>query len=88
MSVGLVLYRINKANFEDRFMGIDGTGLLRFLHGLLADMHYGTGMMNRCSDILETEFEHCSDLNTTLFLKRFEYEKLDFKFLGNIFEKA
>ncbi|KAM7524476.1 hypothetical protein LguiA_014378 [Lonicera macranthoides] len=54
----------------------------------VADMHYGTGMMTRCRDILETEFEHCTDLNTTLFLKRMiESEKPDFiAFTGdNIF---
>ncbi|XP_029130597.1 probable inactive purple acid phosphatase 28 [Cajanus cajan] len=36
----------------------------------VADMHYGTGTMTRCRDVLASEFEFCSDLNTTRFLKR------------------
>jgi hypothetical protein len=42
-------------------------------------MHFGNGMMSRCRDVLESEFEYCSDLNTTRFLKRMlEAEKPDF----------
>lgn len=42
-------------------------------------MHFGNGMMTRCRDVLESEFEYCSDLNTTMFLKRMlEAEKPDF----------
>ncbi|XP_050919340.1 probable inactive purple acid phosphatase 28 isoform X2 [Lathyrus oleraceus] len=33
-------------------------------------MHYGNGMVTRCKDVLASEFEFCSDLNTTRFLKR------------------
>ncbi|XP_062163114.1 probable inactive purple acid phosphatase 28 isoform X2 [Alnus glutinosa] len=45
----------------------------------VADMHFGNGMMTRCRDVLESEFEYCSDLNTTRFLKRMlEAEKPDF----------
>lgn len=41
-------------------------------------MHYGTGL-TRCRDVLTSEFEWCSDLNTTLFLKRMiDAEKPDF----------
>ncbi|KAH1232130.1 hypothetical protein AAZX31_09G058100 [Glycine max] len=37
----------------------------------VADMHYGTGTsVTRCRDVLASEFEFCSDLNTTRFLKR------------------
>ncbi|KAK7303938.1 hypothetical protein RJT34_14864 [Clitoria ternatea] len=36
----------------------------------VADMHYGTGNVTRCRDVLASEFEFCSDLNTTRFLKR------------------
>ncbi|PWA76642.1 Metallophosphoesterase domain-containing protein [Artemisia annua] len=44
----------------------------------VADMHYGTGL-TRCRDVLSSEFEWCSDLNTTLFLKRMIHvEKPDF----------
>ncbi|XP_071737110.1 probable inactive purple acid phosphatase 28 [Rutidosis leptorrhynchoides] len=53
----------------------------------VADMHYGTGL-TRCRDVLSSEFEWCSDLNTTLFLKRMiNLEKPDFiAFTGdNIF---
>ncbi|CAH1449435.1 unnamed protein product [Lactuca virosa] len=53
----------------------------------VADMHYGTGL-TRCRDVLTSEFEWCSDLNTTLFLKRMiDAEKPDFiAFTGdNIF---
>lgn len=50
-------------------------------------MHYGTGL-TRCRDVLSSEFQWCSDLNTTLFLKRMiDAEKPDFiAFTGdNIF---
>ncbi|KAL8223061.1 hypothetical protein R6Q57_020460 [Mikania cordata] len=53
----------------------------------VADMHYGTGS-TRCRDVLSSEFEWCSDLNTTLFLNRMiDAEKPDFiAFTGdNIF---
>ncbi|KAI7733751.1 hypothetical protein M8C21_014016 [Ambrosia artemisiifolia] len=53
----------------------------------VADMHYGTGL-TRCRDVLSSEFDSCSDLNTTWFLKRMiEDEKPDFiAFTGdNIF---
>jgi len=36
----------------------------------VADMHYGSGSLTRCRDVLPSEFEFCSDLNTTRFLKR------------------
>ncbi|XP_004487999.1 probable inactive purple acid phosphatase 28 isoform X1 [Cicer arietinum] len=36
----------------------------------VADMHYGSGTITRCRDVLASEFEFCSDLNTTMFLKR------------------
>lgn len=67
---------------------------LRFRHDgtfkilQVADMHFGNGMLTRCRDVLETEYEHCSDLNTTHFLRRMiEMEKPDFvAFTGdNIF---
>lgn len=51
-------------------------------------MHYGTGMLTRCRDVLASEFDYCSDLNTTRFLKRIiQSEKPDFiAFTGdNIF---
>ncbi|XP_061964355.1 probable inactive purple acid phosphatase 28 [Populus nigra] len=54
----------------------------------VADMHYGTGMLTRCRDVLASEFDYCSDLNTTRFLKRIiQSEKPDFiAFTGdNIF---
>ncbi|XP_057433097.1 probable inactive purple acid phosphatase 28 isoform X1 [Lotus japonicus] len=54
----------------------------------VADMHYGTGMVTRCRDVLASEFEFCSDLNTTRFLKRIiQAENPDFiAFTGdNIF---
>jgi predicted MPP superfamily phosphohydrolase len=54
----------------------------------VADMHFGNGMMTRCRDMLASEFEYCSDLNTTRFLKRMiQAEKPDFiAFTGdNIF---
>lgn len=50
-------------------------------------MHYGNGL-TRCRDVLASEFERCSDFNTTLFLRRMiESEKPDFiAFTGdNIF---
>nr|XP_043628518.1 probable inactive purple acid phosphatase 28 [Erigeron canadensis] len=53
----------------------------------VADMHYGTGL-TRCRDVFRSEFEWCSDVNTTLFLKRMiDIEKPDFiAFTGdNIF---
>ncbi|ESQ42692.1 hypothetical protein EUTSA_v10013720mg [Eutrema salsugineum] len=36
----------------------------------VADMHYGMGSITRCRDVLDAEFEYCSDLNTTRFLRR------------------
>lgn len=33
-------------------------------------MHFGSGGLTRCRDVLPSEFEFCSDLNTTRFLKR------------------
>ena len=37
----------------------------------VADMHYDSGtIVTRCKDVLASEFEFCSDLNTTQFLKR------------------
>ncbi|XP_009587984.1 probable inactive purple acid phosphatase 28 isoform X2 [Nicotiana tomentosiformis] len=36
----------------------------------VADMHYGNGMVTRCRDVLESEFNYCSDLNTTQFLRK------------------
>lgn len=42
-------------------------------------MHYGNGVTTRCRDVLAAEFDYCSDLNTTQFLKRMiEAEKPDF----------
>lgn len=42
-------------------------------------MHYGNGRTTRCRDVLPSEFKYCSDLNTTLFVKRMlEAEKPDF----------
>ncbi|XVE71905.1 hypothetical protein DITRI_Ditri10aG0188800 [Diplodiscus trichospermus] len=67
---------------------------LRFRHDgtfkilQVADMHFGTGILTRCRDVLPTQFDHCSDLNTTLFLKTMiQLEKPDFiSFTGdNIF---
>ncbi|KAI3884787.1 hypothetical protein MKW92_049260 [Papaver armeniacum] len=57
----------------------------------IADMHYANGKMTRCKDVLASEFEYCSDLNTTLFVKRMiEAEKPDFiAFTGdNIFGQS
>ncbi|PSS36385.1 Inactive purple acid phosphatase [Actinidia chinensis var. chinensis] len=54
----------------------------------VADLHYGNGIVTRCRDVLATEFDRCSDLNSTRFLKRMiEAEKPDFiAFTGdNIF---
>ncbi|CAN0901313.1 Probable inactive purple acid phosphatase 28 [Linum grandiflorum] len=54
----------------------------------VADMHFGTGMVTRCRDVMASEFDYCSDLNTTRFLRRMiEFEKPDFiAFTGdNIF---
>ncbi|XP_065850461.1 probable inactive purple acid phosphatase 28 [Euphorbia lathyris] len=54
----------------------------------VADMHYGTGAVTRCRDVLPSEFDFCSDLNTTRFLHRMiRSEKPDFiAFTGdNIF---
>ncbi|XP_065016520.1 probable inactive purple acid phosphatase 28 isoform X2 [Musa acuminata AAA Group] len=44
----------------------------------VADMHYGNGLVTRCRDVLPSEAARCSDLNSTLFLKRMiEAEKPD-----------
>ncbi|KAJ4911185.1 putative inactive purple acid phosphatase 28 [Raphanus sativus] len=36
----------------------------------VADMHYGMGSITRCRDVVAAEFDYCSDLNTTRFLRR------------------
>ncbi|EPS60240.1 hypothetical protein M569_14564, partial [Genlisea aurea] len=57
----------------------------------VADMHFGNGKLTRCRDVLDVEFEHCSDLNTTRFLQRMiEIENPDFvAFTGdNIFGRS
>ncbi|KAG2310766.1 hypothetical protein Bca52824_022323 [Brassica carinata] len=36
----------------------------------VADMHYGVGSITRCRDVVDAEFDYCSDLNTTRFLRR------------------
>ncbi|XP_010259863.1 PREDICTED: probable inactive purple acid phosphatase 28 isoform X2 [Nelumbo nucifera] len=55
--------------------GSDGT--FKILQ--VADMHYAKGKMTRCRDVLPSEFEYCSDLNTTRFIRRMiEVEKPDF----------
>ncbi|KAK7411975.1 hypothetical protein VNO78_03420 [Psophocarpus tetragonolobus] len=54
----------------------------------VADMHYGSGSITRCRDVLASQFQFCSDLNTTRFLKRIiQAENPDFiAFTGdNIF---
>ncbi|EEF44130.1 probable inactive purple acid phosphatase 28 [Ricinus communis] len=54
----------------------------------VADMHYGTGSLTRCRDVLPSEFDFCSDVNTTRFLQRMiQSEQPDFiAFTGdNIF---
>ena len=33
-------------------------------------MHYGNGGNTTCQDVLPEQFDGCSDLNTTAFLKR------------------
>ncbi|XP_060172394.1 probable inactive purple acid phosphatase 28 isoform X2 [Lycium barbarum] len=41
-------------------------------------MHYGNGMVTRCRDVLVSEFNYCSDLNTTQFLRKMiDIEKPD-----------
>ncbi|KAL8039989.1 hypothetical protein ABFX02_10G071300 [Erythranthe guttata] len=54
----------------------------------VADMHLGNGELTRCRDVLDSEFPHCSDSNTTRFLeKMIQLENPDFvAFTGdNIF---
>ncbi|KAM1625040.1 hypothetical protein FF1_022988 [Malus domestica] len=36
----------------------------------MADMHYGNGRLTRCRDVLDFEFDWCSDLNTSHFLRK------------------
>ncbi|KAL0308276.1 UNVERIFIED_CONTAM: putative inactive purple acid phosphatase 28 [Sesamum radiatum] len=65
---------------------ISADGTFKILQ--VADMHFGNGKVTRCRDVLESEFEYCSDLNTTRFLeKMIQLENPDFvAFTGdNIF---
>lgn len=51
-------------------------------------MHFGNGITTSCRDVSRSQFKHCSDLNTTRFVRRLiEAEKPDFlAFTGdNIF---
>ena len=51
-------------------------------------MHFGNGVVTRCRDVLPSELDGCSDLNTTRFLRRLiDEERPDFvAFTGdNIF---
>ena len=42
-------------------------------------MHFGNGLVTRCRDVLPSEFDGCSDLNTTRFLRRLiDEERPDF----------
>ncbi|XP_042432038.1 probable inactive purple acid phosphatase 28 isoform X1 [Zingiber officinale] len=36
----------------------------------VADMHYGNGLVTRCRDVLPSESSRCTDVNSTVFLKR------------------
>ncbi|KAJ7963385.1 Inactive purple acid phosphatase [Quillaja saponaria] len=36
----------------------------------VADMHYGDGKSTPCEDVLPSQFQGCSDLNTTAFIRR------------------
>ncbi|GJR55128.1 probable inactive purple acid phosphatase 29 [Tanacetum coccineum] len=49
--------RFDKTNGEFRILQV-------------ADMHYADGIKTQCEDVLPDQFPHCSDLNTTLFIKR------------------
>ncbi|KAL8142466.1 hypothetical protein V2J09_015498 [Rumex salicifolius] len=54
----------------------------------VADMHFGNGITTSCRDVSRSQFKHCSDLNTTSYVRRLiEAEKPDFlAFTGdNIF---
>lgn len=33
-------------------------------------MHYGNGLVTRCRDVLPSESSRCTDVNSTVFLKR------------------
>ncbi|RVW16133.1 putative inactive purple acid phosphatase 28 [Vitis vinifera] len=61
-------------------------GIFKILQ--VADMHFGNGVVTRCRDVLPSELDGCSDLNTTRFLRRLiDEERPDFvAFTGdNIF---
>ena len=63
-----------KADLPLRFRS-DGT--FKILQ--VADMHFANGIMSRCRDVLDSEFNHCSNLNTTRFLNTLlRAEKPDF----------
>ncbi|XP_058723314.1 probable inactive purple acid phosphatase 28 [Vicia villosa] len=84
LSIGNETVRIKKTSDLPLRFRSDGT--FKILQ--VADMHYGNGMVTRCRDVLASEFEFCSDLNTTRFLKRIiQAESPDFiAFTGdNIF---
>ena len=36
----------------------------------VADMHYANGASTPCEDVTESQMHTCSDLNTTVFLRR------------------
>lgn len=46
------------------------TQLLTDARVQIADMHYGNGAKTSCLDLSPKELRACSDVNTTLFIKR------------------
>lgn len=53
----------------------------------ISDMHYANGKDTPCADVLPSQMDTCSDLNTTDYLRRFiQMEKPDLiVFTGNIY---
>lgn len=56
----------------------------------VADMHYGMGKISRCRDVLPSEFDRCSDINTTSFLRNMIHTEMPdlIVFTGKILPKA
>ncbi|XP_021745427.1 probable inactive purple acid phosphatase 29 [Chenopodium quinoa] len=65
-----------KVENKDKLLRFNKNGEFKILQ--ISDMHYANGKDTPCRDVLPSQMESCSDLNTTHYLRRFiDVEKPD-----------